>query len=276
MVTGRILKTLVVIVVACVILAAIWCPAIFEAFFRFFADWWRVMATAIAVVAASLVVACIWTAKEGGIRSPACSPDETDDCRKKKYDALPDPYPTKYGKGDSITGFKYKSHLHILRMKQRPGRIGTDREAQYVVGTDYAVCYQLNDKQWQTITVPRGTLTDLASVPPLFRVIVGRVGPHLEASIIHDYLYVAWQVKGKCPTDAMWRFADELYLAAMQEAGMGCKAHLIYQAVRFAGRCIFYGRNPEPWILCDEKLPACCVNADEEPGDDNPPFGNGA
>ncbi len=274
MVTRRTLKTLVVIGTACVILASIWYPAIFDPIFHFFADWWREIATAIAVVSASLVVACIWFGKEGGIPSPACCTDVTDDCQKKKYDALPDPYPTTYREEDSITGFKCKSHLHILRLKQRPGRIGTDREAQYVVGKDYAVCYQLKGKSWQTISVPRGTLTDLASVPRLFRFIVGRVGPHLEASIIHDYLYVAWQVKNKSPTDAMRRFADDLYLAAMQEAGMGCKAHLIYRAVRFAGRCIFYGRNPEPWILCDEKLPACCISAENGPDRESRPSGN--
>lgn len=272
MVTGRMLKTLVVIVIACVILATIWYPAIFDPVFRFFADRWREFATAIDVVVAALVVACIWIRKEGGIRSSAC--------RTKKYESLPDPYPTKFGKGDSITEFKYKSHLHILRLKQRPGRIGTDREAQYVVGKDYAVSYKLksdklNSAQWQTITVPRGTLTDLASVPRLFRGIVGRVGPHLEASIVHDYLYVAWQVKDKWPTDAMRRFADELYLVAMQEAGMVCKAHLIYLAVRFGGRGTFYGRNPEPWILCDEKLPACCVSAEDGP-DGSRPSGNDA
>ena len=273
---GRIVKTLAVIGIACVVLAAIWFPTVFDPVFRFFADRWREIATAIDVVAASLLVACIWIGKEGGIRPPACCTDETDDCCKKKYAALPDPYPTKYRKENSITGFRYKSHLHILRLKQRPGRIGTDRETQYIVGKDYSVCYELDGESWHPITVPRGTLTDLASVPRLFRSIVGRVGPHLEASVVHDYLYVAWQVKCKCPTEEMRRFADELYLAAMQAAGMGCKAHLIYLAVRFAGGGIFRGRNPKPWILCDEKLPSCCKKADEEPGDDHPPSGNAA
>ena len=256
MVAGRLLKMLVVIVIACVILAVIWCPTIFASVFGFFADWWRGFATAIDVITAALVVACIWITKEGRFRSPACCPDETDDCRNRKYKALPDPYPMKYGKGNSITGFKYQSHLHILRQKQRPGRIGTVREAQYIVGADYAVCYLSNDDAWHTITAPRGTLTDPASIPRPFRFIVGRVGPHLEASIVHDYLYVAWQVKNKRPTDAMRRFSDELYLEAMKEADMVCKAYLIYYAVRFGGHCAFYDRNPEPWILCDDALPS--------------------
>ena len=270
MATNRILKTIMVIVIACVILAAIWCSTIFDPAFRFLADRWREIATAINVVAASLLVACIWSATKGVISSPACCTCETDDYCKEKYKCLPDPYPCEYKNNPSITGFKYQSHLHLLRLKQRPRRIDTDREAQYIVDKNYTVCYQLNNLTWHAITVPRGTLTDLASVPRMFRGIVGRVGPHLEASIVHDYLYVAWQVKGKCPTDSMRlrRFADKLYLKAMREAGMGCKAHLIYLAVRVAGGGIFCRRNPKPWILCDEKLPPCCANAEDGQSDE--------
>ncbi|MCY4463595.1 MAG: DUF1353 domain-containing protein [Albidovulum sp.] len=84
----------------------------------------------------------------------------------------------------------------------------------------------------QTLKLPlkvkRGFPTDLTSVPRPFRPFVGRVGPHLEASIIHDYLYVAWQIGGLPPTDDMRRFSDEVMLAAMPASGMGCKAHAIY------------------------------------------------
>lgn len=222
-------------------------------------------------LAASLLLACIWSATKGVILSSACCTCETDDCCKEKYKCLPDPNPCEYKNNPSITGFKYQSHLHLLRLKQRPGRIDTDREAQYIVDKNYTVCYQLTDGAWQTITEPRGTLTDLAYVPRLSRGIVGRLCSHLEASIVHDYLYVAWQVKGKCPTDPMrlWRSTDTLYLKAMREAGMGCKAHLIYLAVRVASGGIFCRRHPKPWILCDAKLPSCCANAEDGQGDEN-------
>ena len=93
---------------------------------------------------------------------------------------------------------------------------------------------------------------------------VGRVGPHLEASIIHDYLYIAWQVKNVDATEERRRFADDLMLAAMKAAGMGCKADIIYRAIRLFGKPVFEGRNPEPLILCSTELPKCCGNEADE------------
>lgn len=68
----------------------------------------------------------------------------------------------------------------------------------------------------RSITVSKGMLTDLASVPRCFRWYAGRVGPHLEAAIVHDFLYVAWQdLKEMCPKPGMRFFADRIMLAAM-------------------------------------------------------------
>lgn len=96
-------------------------------------------------------------------------------------------------------------------------------------------------------------------MPRLLRWYVGRVGPHLEAAILHDYLYVAWQFKKNDPPRErmlqMRRFADDLMLAAMRETGMGCKARLIHLAIWWCGRGIFFGRNPEPLVLDLGKLP---------------------
>ena len=65
---------------------------------------------------------------------------------------------------------------------------------------------------------------------------VSRVGPHLEASIVHDWLYVAWQFEGREGTARMRRFADDVFLAAMKEAEVGWfQRHLIYGAVRLGG-----------------------------------------
>ena len=40
---------------------------------------------------------------------------------------------------------------------------------------------------------PAGMLTDLATSRWFTKPVLGRVGPHLEAAIIHDYLSIAWQ-----------------------------------------------------------------------------------
>lgn len=42
-------------------------------------------------------------------------------------------------------------------------------------------------------------LTDLSSVPWTGWSLVSRVGPHLEASIVRDWLYIAWQRQRKEP-----------------------------------------------------------------------------
>ena len=88
-------------------------------------------------------------------------------------------------------------------------------------------------------------MTDLASVPPVFRWYVGRVGRHLEASVVHDWLYVAWQHYELAPADDMRLFSDKVMLAAMLASGMGCKAYVIYWTIQVFGTCIFYGTEPE-------------------------------
>ena len=63
----------------------------------------------------------------------------------------------------------------------------------YIVDQDYTVSFDVDDVE-KTLTVPRGMLTDLASVPRVARGRVGKVGPHLAASIVHDFLFIAWQL----------------------------------------------------------------------------------
>ena len=165
------------------------------------------------------------------------------------YSAIPDPYPATYKPG-SITGFRYACPLHVMRPAERLPDIHP--EQQYIVAEDYTIHYTLDGKE-EALTVPGGTLTDLASVPRFLRWYVGRVGPHLEAAVVHDYLYVAWQFDENDRLHERMRlmrhFADDLMLAAMQQAGMGCRARLIHFAIRWGGRGIFFGRNPEPLVL---------------------------
>ena len=158
---------------------------------------------------------------------------------------LKDPYP---GQGRRrIRDFSYDSDLYLLRLSG--GVTGIPREAQYILAEPYKVSFRLDtEEQRRSITVPKGMLTDLVSVPRCFRSIVGRVGSHLEAAIIHDFLYVAWQDLNVSPADHMRRFADQMMFAAMQAAGMWCKASVIYCAVRVGGRRGFYRRERERYV----------------------------
>ena len=93
-----------------------------------------------------------------------------------------------------------------------------------------------------TITVPRGMHTDLASVPESLWSIVGPIGPHLEASVVHDYLYMAWTDFHPKAREDDWLFADEVFLAGMK-ASKAPKRNIIYSAVRMFGWKIFRVRT---------------------------------
>lgn len=159
--------------------------------------------------------------------------------------------------GAKISCFRYKSDLHLMRFAK--GLKYVDRKDQYVVAKPYTVSFEINGKP-KCITVPEGMLTDLSSAPFLLRCIVGRVGPHLEATIVHDYLYIAWQdyeeqgceCDSKCSNEncdkkiskkEMRQFADEIMLEGMKASGMSCMAYLIYWGVKIGGGPTFRGRN---------------------------------
>ena len=238
----------IVVVIAALGLLAIWgYDLILECYWTILeaGDW---IATVVIVLSALALLACRWWVVAKQRRKPracdqACSPSVS-------------PYPTPSWK--RITGFWFKTDLCLARLKERDPRFGP--EEQYLVAKKYVVHAQLDGTTVQVIEVPRGTVTDLASVPPVFRWYVGRVGRHLEASIVHDWLYVAWQQFGLAPTDDMRLFSDKVMLAAMLASGMGCKAYVIYWAVRAFGTCIFYGRNREPHTLEESNMPDCCCH----------------
>jgi len=77
-------------------------------------------------------------------------------------------------------------------------------------------------------TVPRGFVTDLASIPPVLQSLIQQNGPHLLPAVIHDYLY--W--KQTCTRDQ----ADQLMLLAMIENQVPqTDQTAIFGAVRAAG-----------------------------------------
>ena len=77
-------------------------------------------------------------------------------------------------------------------------------------------------------TVPRGFVTDLASIPPALQSLIQQNGPHLLPAVIHDYLY--W--KQTCTRDQ----SDQLMLLAMIENQVPLiDQTAIHGAVRAAG-----------------------------------------
>ena len=147
-----------------------------------------------------------------------------------------------------IFDFQYHSNLLLTRtisaVQRREGE-----DADYIVAQDFDCSIEMESiiektRFWKHVSVPFGFITDLSSTPRLARPIVGRVGPHLEASIVHDWLYVAWQAEDIKPTETMRRFADDVFLAAMTAAHVPpVTKRIAYRAVRLFGKTAFYGRD---------------------------------
>ena len=66
--------------------------------------------------------------------------------------------------------------------------------------------------------------------PKLLWTFVGPIGSHLDASIIHDYLYMAWTDWRDVATKNDWRFADLVYREGMRKSRVK-KRWFIYRAV---------------------------------------------
>lgn len=158
-----------------------------------------------------------------------------------------DPYPEDTVR---IGGFRYDSALVLLRLKDAV-KLRSGEDADYLTGRPYLVSWRAKGSEdWRQISVPAGLVTDLTSVPRPLRWIIGRVGPWLEAAIVHDYLYIAWQdVPDRKPRLKDRRFADDIMLAAMKEAKVAnWAAHVIHWAVSTFGGGAFNRRNSERYV----------------------------
>lgn len=82
------------------------------------------------------------------------------------------------------------------------------------------------------IKVPKGFVTDYASIPKLFRVIILPYGKHSGASVIHDWLY-----SSNCDLEISRERADKVFLEILKEENINFFLRmLMYFAVRKFGR----------------------------------------
>lgn len=177
---------------------------------------------------------------------------QADDSGNENTEDADLPYPNR-SDWKCISDFSYETNLKLARLKTTYPHV--PRESQYIFAKDYTVSFDLDGRK-RSITVPKGLLTDLASVPSPLRFLAGRVGPHLESCLVHDYLYCAWQKHKIAPTENQRRFADDLMLEGMYKAETPCwKARGIYWAVRLFGSCAFFRKRKKPYIL--NNIPCC-------------------
>lgn len=119
-----------------------------------------------------------------------------------------------------ITDFRYTKWLVLGRAPSSFLKKRGERESLYIVMKNYPVELTIAGHTF-VIVVPKGMTTDLASVPKIFRGLIGRVGPHLEACIVHDWLYVAWQDQNRDPSKADHKFANQVLYAGLRAANVG-------------------------------------------------------
>lgn len=110
-------------------------------------------------------------------------------------------------------------------VQQPPSLIPFDDGEYWVLGNDLVFTVR---ETGQRIVVPRGFVTDFASVPRIFWSFFPRHGEYTRAAIVHDFLY--WEQR--CSREQ----ADELFDIVMQDSDVDSTTRLtIYAAVRVWG-----------------------------------------
>lgn len=121
-----------------------------------------------------------------------------------------------------FSDFRYVEDLYTVKSESVAHK--TDI---WIVDRDYRIVYTRGGVTTQLV-VPKGTLTNFASVPWFGRIFVPVSGKHTEASVVHDFCY-----SGK----VLSRFdSDWLFLTGMRTAGVRpWRRWVAYLAVRFGG-----------------------------------------
>jgi len=87
-------------------------------------------------------------------------------------------------------------------------------------------------KEEETITVPKGFLTDFASIPQFAWSIYPPLGKYGKAAVIHDWLYKQAGLQGHYKR----KDCDDIFLDGMTVLGVSfISRHIIYNMVRLFG-----------------------------------------
>jgi hypothetical protein len=82
-----------------------------------------------------------------------------------------------------ITNFVFADDLWLFRNRE------SGNDALFILGVAYRAMFDM-DGVTHTVTVPPGFQTDFASIPRVFQNVITKLGPHIEAAVVHDYLCV--------------------------------------------------------------------------------------
>lgn len=79
------------------------------------------------------------------------------------------------------------------------------------------------------VMIPAGFITDLASIPSIFRGIFDRNGESRKAAVFHDWLYCSKELEDRAVVDRLF------YQALLHEKAGQVEAWMMYKAVRLGG-----------------------------------------
>ena len=94
--------------------------------------------------------------------------------------------------------------------------------------------FRLTETFWvrwnkHNIEIEKGFLTDLASIPRVFRSLIPQIGHHLQPAVVHDWLYGRHEGLTRLE-------ADQMLLDGMRAMGVSwARRKVIYRAVRLGG-----------------------------------------
>ena len=106
----------------------------------------------------------------------------------------------------------------------RDGDIGGRRLA--IVASDWLYCYPPTR---ELILVPKGYVTDFASIPSAFRGLIDVYGFNIEGALVHDWLYAVGQPGEREKADDVIRYA------LMEQHVDIVRRNAVYRAVRMGG-----------------------------------------
>ena len=96
----------------------------------------------------------------------------------------------------------------------------------------------LDSRGLMATSVPRGFITDLASIPRILHSLIPVNGRHSPAAIVHDYLYATQRCTRKQ--------ADETFLWAMESLGVNAvRRYAMYAGVRAFGWLVWAERKTD-------------------------------
>ena len=162
--------------------------------------------------------------------------------------------PQAIGKQEVISDVSFPDPMLLKQYDREP----EPDSGHWQLLADYRMIMRLpgDDNLW-TITAPRGMMTDQASIPQRFWDWEGLApfGPHSGPSLIHDYLFMCWNVwftftdDVKAQTEEQMRqrfdFANRVFWTGLVVKGVEVRKRM-YHSVDLFGWEVFK-ENPEPF-----------------------------